>query len=114
MHRDTPYPGPQRSGASPFARDQRISPPSPAPQEQCTCPRSPPPPPQGQCSGFSRGTETPLHPGQQAGPARAMAENGGADRGWYRGCPYLLSSFTETTSPPSREEKKEMEKLWSW
>lgn len=33
--------------------------------------------------------------------------------GRYRGCPYLLSSFTETTSPPSREEKKEMEKLWS-
>lgn len=31
-----------------------------------------------------------------------------------KACPYLLSSFTETTSPPSREEKKEMEKLWSW
>lgn len=27
---------------------------------------------------------------------------------------YLLSSLTETTSPPSREEKKEMLKLCSW
>lgn len=55
-----------------------------------------------------------LQPGQRACPPRASAEHGGADRGRYRGCPYLLSSLTETTSPPSREEKKEMEKLWSW
>lgn len=41
------------------------------------------------------------------------AANGG-DAAAHRGRPYLLSSFTETTSPPSKEEKKEMEKLWSW
>ncbi|MEE6520541.1 hypothetical protein FKM82_018446 [Ascaphus truei] len=27
---------------------------------------------------------------------------------------YLLSSLTDTTSPPNKEEKKEMEKLCSW
>lgn len=27
---------------------------------------------------------------------------------------YLLSSLTDTTSPPSSEEKKEMEKLCNW
>lgn len=52
-------------------------------------------------------------PGAMHGGAGGGA-GGGADRGRYRGYPYLLSSFTETTSPPSREEKKEMEKLWSW
>jgi len=59
----------------------------------------------------SRGTEGPPPPGATRQPARKTA---GEDRGRYRGCPYLLSSFTETTSPPSREEKNEMEKLWSW
>lgn len=32
----------------------------------------------------------------------------------YRKDNYLLSSLTETTSPPSKEEKKEMEKLCNW
>lgn len=45
-------------------------------------------------------------------PRISVANGGGTTA--HRGCPYLLSSFTETTSPPSREEKKEMEKLWSW
>lgn len=60
---------------------------------------------------INRGSQRPRSPGPPF--PRISAANGGGTAA-HRGCPYLLSSFTETTSPPSREEKKEMEKLWSW
>lgn len=66
------------------------------------------PPPTSSIGGRSGPPGTPGRPF----PRISVANGGGTTA--HRGCPYLLSSFTETTSPPSREEKKEMEKLWSW
>lgn len=60
-----------------------------------------------------RGERGPAAHGSLGDPALSPAPAGA--RAWelWPGV-YLLSSLTETTSPPSREEKKEMLKLCSW
>lgn len=58
----------------------------------------------------ARETEEPLPKDGRIGPPAEPARRPGMPRLLF----YLLSSLTETTSPPRREEKKEMEKLCSW